>query len=391
VKILIDALSAREGGGITYFRSLVPPLARISAHNEYTILLSPLYQQELIRSLPDGVHVAPVDLDAGDSLGRVWFQQVAIRQLIRSEGFDLLFSISETGTIHPPCAHVVLARNLKIYAPLSSFPSAVRRRELLTFRLTREPIAYLSCRSASRVVFVSQYFRDHVVRHLQLNPARTSVVYHGVSPQFCVRVSQTAADNGSDSSRQGSYILCVSSITSHKNIDNLIRAFAILKTRNSKAIELVLAGTTAEKTYYQELIGLTRSLGVSAHVHFLGRVEHGELPALYAGARAFVFPSRLESFGQPLVEAMASGVPVASAWLPACREICGDAALYFDPNDIADMADRLTTLLESGSVRERLVTTGRTRASTFSWHRCAAQMTEIFNELHGDASASRPH
>jgi len=386
MKILIDGLSAREGGGVTYFRQIVPALVRANPHNEYSVLLSPQYQQGLISSLQSGVQVAQADLSAGDPLRRIWFQQIAMRKLIRRKGFDLLFSISETGTINPPCPHVVLARNLKIYASVSSFASVAQQLKLVAFRLTREPVAFLSCRGADRVVFVSHHFRDHVVRQLQLDPAKTRVVYHGVSPEFGIRAGQSGNGNRSKLPWQGPYLLSVSSITAHKNVENLIRAFAILRKRNSDTMKLLLAGTTDETTHHNSLLSLARSLGVAEHVHFLGRVDHASLPDFYVGASGFVFPSRLESFGQPLVEAMASGVPVASSSLPVCREICGDAALYFDPTDTADMAAQLSTLLENEAVRETLISRGLERASTFSWHRCATEMTDIFDEVHCEAA-----
>ena len=122
-------------------------------------------------------------------------------------------------------------------------------------------------------------------------------------------------------------------------------------------------------------------------MHFLGSMEYEKLPHLYRNALVFVLPSRLETFGHPLVEAMASGVPIVASDLPICREICQNAALYFDVNDASELAQRIVTLIENPELRQRLREFGLERAKEFSWERTAAQMVEIFEEVINGRSA----
>jgi glycosyltransferase involved in cell wall biosynthesis len=99
---------------------------------------------------------------------------------------------------------------------------------------------------------------------------------------------------------------------------------------------------------------------------------------LYAGADLFVFPSLLETFGHPLVEAMASGVPIAASNAAAIPEICSDAAIYFDPYDVENMASTIHRVLENDAMRDRLIRNGGERVKKFSWAESAEQMLNLF-------------
>ncbi len=115
--------------------------------------------------------------------------------------------------------------------------------------------------------------------------------------------------------------------------------------------------------------GLAREIDIESKVKILGYVPQEDLPALYANASMFVFPSRYEGFGLPVLEAMNMGTPVITAHASSLPEVCGDAALFADPESDEDVAEKISSLLSDPKLREQCVTRGRIRAQDFSWRR----------------------
>ena len=382
MKILIDALSARGGGGITYIKHIIPALAEAKLGYNFYILLSRHYQKDLIRTLANKVSSIIVDVPA-IPLKRWWFTQTKIPQILKEGKFDLLFTVTEIGCFRAPVPHVVMVRNFNIYAPLSIFPKWDQRLRLLSYRALRWPMAYLTLWSADRIVFVSNSFREQVLTQLHLPVEKTRVVYHGLNPMFFERNPDKKEEDTLLRSKIGKspYLLAVSVICAHKNYETLLDAFAqVLQVNPDWNIQLVIAGGVSDYKVFLSLQKQVMDLGIMDRVHFLGAVEYERLPYLYRNALLFVFPSRLESFGLPLVEAMASGVPIVASDLPICREICQNAALYFNMNDASELANRIITLIKNPKLRQQLTKLGVERAKNFSWERTAIQMIEIFEE-----------
>ncbi|MBN1592070.1 MAG: glycosyltransferase family 4 protein, partial [Candidatus Coatesbacteria bacterium] len=118
-------------------------------------------------------------------------------------------------------------------------------------------------------------------------------------------------------------------------------------------------------------------------VRFLGGVAHDMLPVLYSGAMVFVFPTLYEGFGLPPLEAMASGTPVCLSRIPVLEEVAGDAAAYFNPEDIFDIADKLVSVLLDSERHKALREAGLERARRFSWRRAAEETLRVYREVLG--------
>jgi glycosyltransferase involved in cell wall biosynthesis len=165
-------------------------------------------------------------------------------------------------------------------------------------------------------------------------------------------------------------VLSVSAKRPHKNLTRLIGAVALIPAERRPL--LVLPGYPT--SHEEELRELARTLGVADDVRFEGWVSADELDGLYAAADCFVFPSLYEGFGLPVLEAMARGVPVATSGRASLAEVAGDAALTFDPEDEASIAEAIEALLGDDALSDRLRTAGRERAAGFTWER-AAELT----------------
>ena len=179
------------------------------------------------------------------------------------------------------------------------------------------------------------------------------------------------------------YLRSVSTLAHHKNYSTLFKAFAQLVNMNDGPdLYLVIAGSIDTNLQLQSaLMAESDSLGITKRIRFLGRVEFNHMPSLYRGALAFISPSLLESFGLPLIEAMASGVPVLVSDLPVSRQICGAAARDFSPEQAGTIVDHLLELMRDPVVRETMIGSGLRRANDFSWSRTAKQFTDVFEKV----------
>ncbi len=367
--ILIDALSARVGGGVTYVKNILPALARQNRH-KFTVLLSNNYQQSLIDSVPEYIGVISINLPAEPLYKRWVYLQTQLPKILNEQEIDIFYALAEGSYFYVPTKFVMLARNPSIYASLEAYGE--QSFKLILHRLVRQPLAYLSLHKADRVIFVSSSFRDEIVQKTHLKSSKSRVVYHGLSPIFHQQ-SHLRVD-----SCEEPYFLSVSSVNPHKNYETLLKAYAHL---SDNAPRLIIAGKIADRQTYQGLLSLISSLNLEGRVRFLGEVPYEELPNLYQRAMVFVMTSRLETFGHPLVEAMASGVPIVASNLPVCREMCQDAALYFDPSDVNSLVMHLERLMREVDLRSNLINRGKERAKLFSWEKSAQKLIAVFEEL----------
>jgi len=381
MRILIDATTARDGGGKTFVRHMLPALARQKRGHQYSVLLSSIYQTELISELNTAISCIECKLPVNPFF-RGYSLQRHVPYLVRKYAFNLLFTVAELGCMRPPCPHVVMVQNHKFFTPLSVHASLSARLRLAFRQFMRKPLVYRMLKNADHVVFVSESIRKAVRSSTPLFLNNTTVVPHGIDKSFFDCAS-------SDSSwLKAPYILYVAALSRHKNIETLLRAFPLISQAQPK-MRLVIAGSTNDEHYLNLLLSMVRSLSIAHKVDFIGSVEYTKLPALYRGACAFVFPSLLESFGLPLLEAMACGTPVIASNLSVCREVCEDAALYFEPCDEKQLANTLIRVLNNPATAADMSRAGRHRAMQFSWESSAEKLANVFEETFKNSKTVR--
>lgn len=241
--------------------------------------------------------------------------------------------------------------------------------------------------AAARVLALSETTKADLVRHYEVPPEKVRVVYPGlrkgmvpVEDEGLVR--EVLARHGV---RQP-YFLYVGTLKPRKNLLRLVRAYArfVAQDRVEERPHLVLAGKPGWQ--YEALAREVERLGLVGQVLFPGYVADADLPALYTGALAFVFPSLYEGFGLPLVEAMACGTPVIASRTSACGEVAGDAALLVDPLSEEEIAEALARVARDADLRAALAARGRERARAFSWERAAREVLDVLASL-ADVSA----
>lgn len=209
-------------------------------------------------------------------------------------------------------------------------------------------------------------------------PATTQVIYEGVSEKFFAPVQVTnKAKVRALLNTSNQFLLYVGVWMTHKNLFRLLEAFAIIK-KSRPDMKLVITGQAQEK--YSDVKSYARKMGLVQDVIFPGFVSADLLPAMYAEAVCFCFPSLYEGFGLPPLEAAAVGTPVMTANVSSLPEIMGDAAEYVNPENVADIAVGTLRALE-GSRRAQLVALGKVRAKQFTWADCAKQTLAMYERV----------
>ena len=250
-----------------------------------------------------------------------------------------------------------------------------------TARWKIEGIQRAALRASHALVAISQSTADDFVTLYHVPRQRVTVAPLAPDPVFHPRPQAEMAAFRRRMGLPERYFLYLGSNKPHKNLPRLIRAFGEsqkLKGAGPKNV-LVVAGHWDER--YPEAKAMAVSLGLADGVRFLGPVSGHDLPLLYAASWAFVFPSQYEGFGLPVLEAMASGVPVACSRAPGLSEVAGQAALGFDANSVAEMADVLFRLGTDVSGRAQLIRLGTTRAQHFSWQETARLTLAVYERL----------
>ncbi|HTR88925.1 MAG TPA: glycosyltransferase family 1 protein, partial [Solirubrobacteraceae bacterium] len=250
-------------------------------------------------------------------------------------------------------------------------PDPGERWTAMLWRVVVPPVA----RRADRVIVHSQAAAEHVVEHLRVPRGRIDVIAHGQGLAERASPTPEARLRSRLGLGEGPVVLTVSAKKAHKNLARLVRAMAAVVERRPDVVLVLPGNPTAHE---RELRELAAELGIAANVVFPAYVDAADLEGLYALARCFVFASLNEGFGIPILEAMRRGVPVACACASALPEVAGEAALYFDPHSVADIARALNELLDDRGLAARLIERGRERQATFTWDRAARETLKSY-------------
>lgn len=252
------------------------------------------------------------------------------------------------------------------------FPTEVSFRARLLFgTLTR-----LAARSSSRILTISASAGGDLARLYGFDPAKITVTPLAADERFRPQSAETIQQLRSKYSLPKRYMLSLASNKPHKNLPLLIESFALLQRSNAPT--LVLAGHWDAR--FPGARAEAERSGLQAQIRFLPNVANEDLPALYAGAELFVFPSRYEGFGLPPLEALAVGTPVICGDHSSLPEVVGDAALFVDVADAAAIANGMQALLNNAAKRAELRARGFEQAARFSWQRTAQQTLQIYED-----------
>ncbi len=242
-----------------------------------------------------------------------------------------------------------------------------------SYRLLYRFLTPLSAATSLKILTVSRFSKNEIIRLLHVKPAKIEVVYNAVPAFFhtAQRIKQVS------DSKQRRYVLAVSSIDPRKNFERLLKVFHLLQDCQ---IDLYVVG--GQSRVFASLFQQgNRCYLEQANVKWLGRVSDQELTELYRNASCFIYPSLYEGFGIPPLEAMAMGCPVIVSDIPVLHEVCGDAALYTDPADEEDIALKIKDLCSNDAFRNVLINKGLHRIGLYDWQVSARKILTVINHL----------
>jgi glycosyltransferase involved in cell wall biosynthesis len=302
-------------------------------------------------------------------LWKYWFD-IKVSRMLHKLKADVFFSPDGQCSLTTRVPQCLVVHDLGFL----HYPQGYRK----THRLYYKQFTPGFVRKAKAVATVSAFSKTDIVETYGTDPNKISVVYNGVKEIFHplpFDAQMAIKDRYTDGAE---FFLYTGAIHPRKNLLNLLKAYSVFKRRLQSSLKLVLAGRLAWKN--DEFLELLKTYKYRDDVVLTGYLPETELAALTASAYAMVYPSFFEGFGVPVLEAMRSGVPVLTSKDSAMEEISEGAALYFDPNNVDDMAYKLMFIYKNEGERKELIQKGLPIAARYTWQRTAELVWEAIEK-----------
>lgn len=370
MRIAFDLRRIKNPGIGRYMQCLVEAMLALETRHEFLLVLPPDAQTMI--SDPAG---RAEKLACGVkyySLQEQW----KLPQILRRHKIDLLHSPHFLLPLMGRCSTVATIHDVIYLACKQDLPSWMGR-------VYYQQMMAAAARKADRIITVSEFSKNDIVRFLKVDPARIEVIYSGVSQAFHPVYDQARMDEvWRRFGIPGEYVLYAGIYKPRKNHTGLFRAMQKLIDGGIPA-QLVIAGSVDEGI--AELRKLAAELGIADRVIFTGSVNDSDLAILYSGARVYACPSLYEGFGFTVLEAMACGTPVVCSPATSLPEVGGEAALYADPGNPDEFAQALARVFSDVELRARLIASGHSNCRRFNWQNAAAKTIAVYESAVSDA------
>ena len=383
MRLFINALAASAGGGLTYIRNVLPRFSEVSNLNVTVALSSDVRQQ-----LDHLTNVDFIELDV-PTARRLWYEQIALPRVIRRCCADILLSTGNFAVFRSPVPQILLSRN-SIYLSADFYRDLRSRHEYRTWLDTRlrSVLAKRSIQSADLTIAPSEWFAHQLTLWSRRN---VLAIHHGFDhDSFLKRCSSFSPDveERLNNTRESLRLLFVSHYNYYRNFETLLRALQYLRHQFPRPVTLILTcrlsnGEHPGSYHSESAASLAAKLGVTDMILELGPIPYDQLSRLYALADLYVTPAYVETFAHPLVEAMASGVPVLASDIPVHREICSSAAVYFPKFSAEALAKKVEQVISSPESAKAMKAAGLARSRQFSWRTHVSQIVEECRRLVG--------
>jgi len=276
--------------------------------------------------------------------------------------------------IHPKKTVVTIHDVGYEYYPRSYSPFALRYLKMTTKHTVKK---------ADQIIVPSESTRKDLISMYGCDGKKIKVIYHGYNSDLYRKIDDETKI-GLVKKKYGlgeneDYLFFVGRLEERKNILGMIKAFYKVKSQTNFDYKLVIAGKPG--VGYGEMQKLVKDLMIENDVKFLGYVQEEDLPFLLSGADIFLFPTFYEGFGIPILEAMASGVPVITSKTSSCPEVAGEAAILVNPDNIQEIAEGIVRILSDDRLRNTLVQQGFRQIKKFSWDKTAKETLNVLKKM----------
>lgn len=366
MKVVIDARMLYWTGVGRYIEALLTELPQLDHDNEYAVLVR---RADWDLWEPAAANFTKVECNIDPySVG----EQLRLGGRIKALGPDLVHFTAPNTPLLYRGPRVVTVHDLTLLDYDTSRGQGVvkflRGLKRLPFRLVLANDAWF----ADRIVTATDYVKQQLVRRYHIRAKRVVTTLLAADP-VAAEPEPVEAYGAT-----GDYLFYVGNVYPYKNAGAMIEAFSLI-AKQFPRLKLIVAG--ARDYFSEQLEQQAHDAGLDGRVVFAGRVSDAEKAALYRGAKLYINPSLSEGFGLQGLEAMAQGTPVLAANVSCLPEVYGDAAVYFDPHDPKDQAEKIGDLLGNEGLREKLRQAGYARVKRFSWRRTAEETLGVYREV----------
>lgn len=280
---------------------------------------------------------------------------------------DVFFSPTHYLPLKVPCPSVISILDVSyIY-----FPALFKKRDFYQLKVWGK----YSIKKADRIITISYSSKNDIIKAYGVNEAKITVVYPGIK-QLSKANFMKKEELKKKFKIEKDYLLFVGTLQPRKNIIRLIEAFSLLKKDD---LQLIIIGKPGWQ--FEEIRSSPQKFGVADKVIFLENITNAELPSFYRYALCFVLPSLYEGFGLPILEAMQYGCPVVTSSVSSLPEAAGEAAVYVNPEDVQDIAEKLKKVVSEPKLREELIKKGYNQVKKFSWEKTAGETLRVLEEV----------
>lgn len=373
LKILINAMSLKVGGGLVVLVRLLEECLDLHPEHEWHLVANPQVVDLLRKKFP-AVHCHVFLWAERSPLHNTIFYLWALNRLAKRLRADVLFSLTNYLPFRPSIPSLLLVQNAGHFSEVfnelhkKTFPAFLPR--LAWWAKGRRVVK--SVKAATMVTVQTRCLAEAIQRQTGVPGERVSVIPHG--PGVC-----TSGKVKSFPNRDVWRIGYITNYGVQKNFDDLFRAVGLLRQQGHQ-IKLVLT-LGPDDPMNRAVLARAIELGIEGCIENQGNVEVSQVEALYDSLDLFVFPSLCESFGFPMVEAMSRGLPMVVADVPVNREICGSVALAYHPGMEDEMAHQLLMLMSDEQLYQEASRSSLQRSRSLSWRETAKQTCELLLEL----------
>ncbi len=360
----IDARLAYRRGVGTYTANLILSLAKIDHKNRYTVFNAPDSLKKQLKN--PRFHCVPLQFP-----NAAYYEQVLLPAAARSQGVDFLHYTDNSATALDPIPFLVTLHDTLHLRPLSQVRPKATFRHRLVYAYKKWAIARSAPR-ARAVLTVSEFSKSEILEKMGLEESRIFVTQEGVDLVFFKRLPRKPSKLFK--------ILAHGAADERKNISNILKAAKLLMGRG-KRFQLVIVGMDAAELKCTRYLEEEMDLDIGNRVEWAGNVPFEMLPQVYAETDLFLYPSRLEGFGLPVLEAFACGVPVVASNVSSLPEVAGNAALLADPESPEAIAKAVAQMMDRPALRRRYIQRGLKRAKLFGWEKTARKTLEVYERM----------
>ncbi len=364
--IAIDARKVNDFGIGTYVRNLIREIAELDHDNNYLVFTGPGHR-DAFRRLPENFQIiiqrSPV-YSVRELFTLSW-------DLMRLK-VDLYHATHYVLPLIVPCRAVVTIHDIIHLL----YPEFLPNR--LAFIYAERMIRH-SLQRGDRVISVSRNTRADLKSYFQVDGKKIKTIYNGIDEEFRKTLPAEELERWMRHlGLERPYLLFVGNPKPHKNLDNVVKAYAQAVKMHDFPHKLVCVGDRSGLEF--KIRQRASQLGIEDRILLLGHVAQEALPAIYQGAAVFLYPTLYEGFGLPVIEAMASGVPVITSNTSALKEIAAGYADLVNPLDLDGMAEAIVRLVSDADHRKSLRKVGQRRSEDFRWRQAAEQTLAVYHQ-----------